>query len=177
VPKLLEQHDIAPCRVLDIGCGTGGTLIWLGKRGFECWGVDLAPTAIKSAQEQARKEGVSATLLVGSFPDQFGKRELPRGAFPFVMERGFLHLNTGKRDHDRVLRGVVDVLSERGLFYSLIAKREGATWFGGPPKWRYDEVVEMVSPHLDIVEIRADVFTPGEVGSMPAWVCVFRKRS
>lgn len=164
-----------PCRVLDVGCGTGGTLMWLAKHGFECWGVDLAPTALEIARKAAERAGVECRWLTGSFPDQFGPKELPPESFDFVMERGFLHLNTSKRDHDRVLRGVSAVLKPGALFYSLIAKREGATWFGGPPKWREREVVTMVSPHFEIVEMGADVFTPGEVGSMPAWVCLFRK--
>jgi ubiquinone/menaquinone biosynthesis C-methylase UbiE len=37
--------------LLEIGCGTGRTLIFLAKEGYECIGIDFDPTQIKFAEE------------------------------------------------------------------------------------------------------------------------------
>ena len=53
---LVEQGVIAKGRTLEVGCGTGTNAIWLSSRGFEVYGVDLAPRAIEAAQAKARAE-------------------------------------------------------------------------------------------------------------------------
>ena len=45
-------------RVLDLCCGSGGHALNLAKKGFNVTGVDFSPTAIKSAEELAKKMGV-----------------------------------------------------------------------------------------------------------------------
>ena len=53
--RVLEAFEIGPCKVLDIGCGTGTNAIWLDKQGFDVVGVDLSPTAIKQARAKAEQ--------------------------------------------------------------------------------------------------------------------------
>jgi len=174
VPRVVEEYGIAPCPTLDVGCGTGGTLIWLARRGFEVTGIDLAPTAVEIARRNAKSAGVSAKFVAGDFPDSFSPAELQDGSFGFVIERGLLHMLTSPREHNPVLRRIHQLLSPDGLFYSLMAKREGASRFGGPPVWSQNDIVRLYTPYFTIEELRADVFTPGEPGSIPAWVCVMR---
>ncbi|MBL7201233.1 MAG: methyltransferase domain-containing protein [Anaerolineae bacterium] len=40
---LVDSGRIAPCRAIDLGCGTGSNSIFLAQRGFEVTGVDLVP--------------------------------------------------------------------------------------------------------------------------------------
>jgi 2-polyprenyl-3-methyl-5-hydroxy-6-metoxy-1,4-benzoquinol methylase len=46
---LLERGLLKPCRALDIGCGTGGLVVYLAKRGFEVTGIDISIIAVKRA--------------------------------------------------------------------------------------------------------------------------------
>ena len=173
LPWLLSRFRIAPCRTIDLGCGTGKSAVWLAERGFDAIGVDLAPTAIRQANELARMRGVSATFVAGEFPGDFttAPRNSAFGKEPFglAIERGFLqHFGPG-RELDRVLRAIVDLLAPDALFYSLITAREGNKTRWGPRLWSESEVRESLGAWFRIRHMELSVFTPGEPGSMPAW--------
>jgi SAM-dependent methyltransferase len=184
LPQLLVDHAIEPPGpALDIGCGEGKSALYLARRGFEVLGIDIAPTAISRAQtlieeERSRPgEAPSGTcrFALARFPD-----DLPalapeiggEGGFPFIMERGLLQHMRSPADHEPFLQAVGSWLTPAGRFYALIAKREGARRFAGPPPWSRAEVERAFRRHLRILELRGSVFTPGERGSIPAWVVV-----
>jgi SAM-dependent methyltransferase len=49
VDTLLRDELREPARVLDVGCGAGGTLRWLLDRGHEASGVDSSPASLEYA--------------------------------------------------------------------------------------------------------------------------------
>ncbi len=61
--RLAEDGEING-RVLDVGCGTGENALYLAHLGFEVWGIDGAPSAIKKAKEKAKKRGITVNFLV-----------------------------------------------------------------------------------------------------------------
>ena len=48
-----------PAKLLDLGCGTGWTSIFLARMGFEVTGVDIAPDMIHHANQARDKEGLT----------------------------------------------------------------------------------------------------------------------
>ena len=52
-----ETRDLPPGTALDAGCGEGADAIWLAQRGWRVMAVDLAPTALRRAQEHAATLG------------------------------------------------------------------------------------------------------------------------
>lgn len=58
---LAEFADIKPGeRVLDVGCGVGGSAVWLAKnRNAEVTGITIVESQCQKAREVARKKGVS----------------------------------------------------------------------------------------------------------------------
>ena len=50
--------DLEVGSALDLGCGEGGDVIWLARRGWAATGVDLSPTAVRRATEAARAAGL-----------------------------------------------------------------------------------------------------------------------
>ncbi|MCH7471370.1 class I SAM-dependent methyltransferase [bacterium] len=60
--------------VLSCACGEGGIELALARRGFNVTGMDLCPTFIHFAREQAAKENLPATFLVA---DLCGDAPLP----------------------------------------------------------------------------------------------------
>lgn len=63
--KILDNGSVQPCRTVEFGCGLGNYTRYLSSRGFDVTGVDISPTAIGIAKENARKKGVTCTFIVG----------------------------------------------------------------------------------------------------------------
>ena len=60
--QLMPDHG----RVLDVGCGYGRIAIPLAKAGFTVSGLDLSPTMIAAARENADSADVAIEFVVGS---------------------------------------------------------------------------------------------------------------
>ncbi len=63
---LVEAAGSGPARLLDVGCGPGGTTLALARRlgaGSDCTGVDIAEPMILAARSRAEREGVRARFV------------------------------------------------------------------------------------------------------------------
>src|SRR5262249_35530760 len=60
VARLAERAGVPQgARVLDVGCGFGGSSLWLARhRGCHVTGITISPGQVKRATEQARAEGL-----------------------------------------------------------------------------------------------------------------------
>jgi len=74
----LLQYDLAlltewfdkPGRLLDLGCGTGRTMLVFGQRGCDVTGVDLSPPMLARAREKLDAAGLTkARLFEGNISD------------------------------------------------------------------------------------------------------------
>jgi SAM-dependent methyltransferase len=83
---LVESGRIAPCRAIDLGCGTGSNALFLAKHGFDVTGVDFASSAIEKAKRRANAAGVRAQFVVD---DLTNLRKVQR-TFDFLMDYGAL---------------------------------------------------------------------------------------
>ena len=135
LPDIVGAHGITACRAIDIGCGTGKSLVWLAEQGFTCTGVEIAPTALKMARELAAGKGVECRWLYGSFPEDFRDGTIKDGSFDLAIDRGVFHLHTSKAEQRRFVKGVSRVLTPNGLWYSLLAGSSKGNGSGGPPRW------------------------------------------
>ena len=52
-------------RILDIACGFGRHSLELARRGFSVTGVDITPSYIEFAREEAKREGLCGFYLPG----------------------------------------------------------------------------------------------------------------
>lgn len=75
-------------RVLDAGCGTGENSLYLAHLGFEVWGIDAAPSAIKKAKEKAKERGITVNFLVSDAL----KLQLLQTKFDTVIDCGLFHV-------------------------------------------------------------------------------------
>ncbi len=85
--RLAEEGEISG-RVLDVGCGTGENALYLASLGFEVWGIDTAPSAIKKAKEKAKKRGITVNFLVSDAL----KLQLLQVKFHTVIDCGLFHV-------------------------------------------------------------------------------------
>jgi 2-polyprenyl-3-methyl-5-hydroxy-6-metoxy-1,4-benzoquinol methylase len=66
VPWLKENMSLNGCKVLEVGCGTGSSLIALAEQGAEVTGIDMDENAIGIARDLCVVFNVSARLLTGN---------------------------------------------------------------------------------------------------------------
>ena len=182
LPWFLESYEVPPGRLLDPGCGNGKSAVWLAEQGFQVVGVDLAPSAVEQARRLARRRGVEdrVSFYLGRFPDDLpeanGGGPLRPASFDLITERAFLqHLG-----HGAALRRTVDLLGDllkpEGLFYSLMVAEEGRSNLWGIVRWSQREIRDALETRFSIILMRHDVFTPGELGSVPAWITISKRR-
>ncbi len=170
----VKETPLAPCRAIDIGCGTGSNVIWLAQQHFQATGYDLSPLAIKSAREKAAATGVTCTFL----NKDFLLDDITDDSFDFAFDRGCFH---HIRDHDSRLafaQKVANILCQDGIWLSLIGNTDETREGPGPPKLSASEITMAAEPFFKIVSLKAHHFDFDHEG-LPAmnWVCLMKKRS
>ncbi len=86
--ELVERKRLAPCRALDMGCGSGSYSVYLAKKGFDVTGIDIAPAALEIARQRADEAGVNVTFVEGDLKDAY---ELVEGPFGFILDYSIFH--------------------------------------------------------------------------------------
>lgn len=100
--KSLDQFDVRPTSVLDIGCNDGSQLDCYKKLGLETWGVDPAENL---CQETSKRHHIVCDYFQEGLLDQ---------QFDLVtIQNAFAHNN----DQFAMLLAAKSVLSERGLLF------------------------------------------------------------
>ncbi len=105
----LKKEDIHG-RVLDIGCGAGRHAQFLAQHGFQVYGIDFSPAAIRKAKGNALKENLAVSYRVGN------ALNLPYTKFFFavVNDDGCLH-HLSPEDCDSYRKGIHKVLQKGGI--------------------------------------------------------------
>lgn len=75
-------------RVAVLGCGTGADAIFLAQQGFTVTAVDIAPTAIKMAQDKT-PDTLQVCYVIGNLFDEEFVKSL--GTFDLIFDRGCYH--------------------------------------------------------------------------------------
>ncbi|WP_310833165.1 class I SAM-dependent methyltransferase [Paenibacillus pedocola] len=74
--------DVSGKKVLEIGCGSGQSLLYLGERkASELWGTDISAKQIEKTSQLLTSSGLSAQLICSPMEDEC---EIPENYFDFV---------------------------------------------------------------------------------------------
>jgi len=149
--ELVENGRMKISKALDIGCGTGTNVLYLAKKGFEVYGVDISKVAIRKATAKARERGLKCNFRVLNFtePQAVSKAF---STFDILLDLGCLH-SLSSRDRD----GYADslrVVSHTGSLYLLWCFLRGPRWSCGPPGVDEQEVESRFSNQFLIIEKR-----------------------
>jgi len=159
--ELVQDGKIRPCRTIDLGCGAGNYAIYLSGLGFDVTGVDSSPTAIKIAEEHAKKQGVRCRFIVA---DLLGDLHEVTDTFDFAYDWEFLH-HIFPEDRQTYIKNVQKVLNPGATYFS-VSFSEKDPQFGGSGKYRKtrigttlyfsseSELRELVSPYFRIRELK-----------------------
>jgi SAM-dependent methyltransferase len=167
--EMIGSRAIAPCRTLEVGCGTGTNAIYLAQHGFEVVGIDISPLAVEAARTKANGRCRFETV-------DFLKQSPSGGPFQFVFDRGCFH--TFDEDHERArfAENVAASLVESGVWLSLIGSTEGPPREQGPPRRNAREIMNAIERFLEILQFDSREFDVCGT-QLKAWLCLSRKRT
>jgi SAM-dependent methyltransferase len=158
--ELVESGKVKPCKTIDFGCGTGNYSIYLASVGFDVTGIDISPTAIRIAQENAKKKGVKCKFFVANVLDNF-KVE---GKFDFAYDWELLH-HLFPEQRRIYVKNVYKILKPSGKYLSVCFSEKDPE-FGGSGKYRKtrlgtilyfsseDELRDLFEPYFNIEEVK-----------------------
>jgi len=168
--RLEEEGEIVG-RVLDVGCGTGETAIYLARRGHPVWGIDFAPNAIRKAKQKANERGVNVRFQEAS---ALSLGDLG-ATFDTAIDSGLFHVFLDA--HRPVYaENVRKVLVPGGRLYLLSFCEEEPTDWGGPRRVTQSEIREAFHDGWNVRSIRParfEVTIPGVKGR--AWLAELRR--
>lgn len=141
----LRTHSGRPRGVVAVpGCGTGHDVRAWAQAGFETWGFDLAPSAIRLSEERTRAAGLSAKFLRADFLADPAPRQ-----FDWVFEHTLFCAIDPARRGDYV-QAILRWLKPEGQFLAIHYMIADVT---GPPFGTTQaELIERFSPFFELVQ-------------------------
>jgi SAM-dependent methyltransferase len=159
--ELVEAGKVQRRKTLDLGCGTGNYAIYLASKGFDVTGVDICPTAIRIAEENAKKKGVKCRFLVA---DLLGDLKEVEGIFDFAFDWELLH-HMLPEQREKYVWNVHQKLNSKGRYLSVCFSEKDPQ-FGGSGKYREtplgtnlyfsseEELRDLFEPYFHIDELK-----------------------
>ena len=141
----LDAHPGLPRATVAVpGCGTGHDVRAWARAGFEAWGFDLAPSALRLGGEKTRAAGLVARFERADF-----LTDAPPRRFDWLFEHT-LYCAIDPSRRDEYARAVLDWLQPGGQF---LAVHYLIPDVDGPPfGTTREEVLVRFSPHFDLLE-------------------------
>jgi len=182
--ELLETRAVQPCKAIDLGCGMGNYAIYLANQGFDVTGVDISPTAIRIAEENAKQKGIRCRFVVANV---LGELDEVRETFDFAFDWELLH-HIFPKDRTKYVRNVYKKLSSRGSYLSVCFSEKDKQ-FGGLGKYRRTrlgtllyfsseaELRELFDPYFTIQDLRTIQIAGKHIPHMAVYVFMRKKQS
>jgi SAM-dependent methyltransferase len=173
----IDVADQITGNVLDAGCGTGDTTLFLAGRGCKVTGIDFLEVPIQRAQRKAAERAVQATFLV---KDALTLKDWTE-RFDNVIDSGLFHVFSDE-DRLRYVEGLATILKPGGRLF-LMCFRDEEPGTQGPRRVSRKELhaafaegwkIESIEPGR--VEVRPDLkdMSFGE-GGPKAWFVLVRR--
>jgi len=171
--EIVTTMPIHPCKALEIGCGTGDNAIWLSEHHFDVLGIDSSGVAVQKARNKAGDAHVDCRFTVA---DILSSR-IEGAPFPFAFDRGCFHTAGTDQGRESFAERVSALLSEGGLWLSLLGNADEKRDGPGPPQRSARDIVNAVEPYFEILSLLSGHFGSNNPEAPRAWVCVMRRRN
>jgi SAM-dependent methyltransferase len=150
--RLVKAGRIPVGHALDLGTGPGHDAVFLIQEGFNVIAIDISPSAVKLARENASAHGLFGFFQQGDI------RKIPveDGFVEFVNDRGCFHV-LGEADRPKAVEEIARVLRRRGLFLlHVFSDRE--TWKEGPHCFSRKELDDLFLGKFKMLEFWEGTF-------------------
>jgi ubiquinone/menaquinone biosynthesis C-methylase UbiE len=170
--RVIAEAGIQPCRVLELGCGTGTNAVLLAQLGFEVTAVDLSPLALEQAEAKAEQAGVEVAWTCGDVCSI----ERPDEAFPLVFDRGCFHCIRRDVSVDVILE-TLERVTAAGSQLIVFTGNANEQREHGPPGLFEDDIRTDLGGLFEINHLRPFYFEDagGEQGPL-GWSCLGTRR-
>lgn len=109
--KLNMLGDMKGKRVLEIGCGNGGSLQYVAERGAtDLWGLDISANQIERTKETLNAKNINASLICSPMEDECG---IPKNFFDLICSVYGIGWTT---DLDKTFKLINSYLKPNGVF-------------------------------------------------------------
>ena len=170
--ETVSSHPVAPCKALEVGCGTGDNAIWLASHGFEVTASEVSGVAVEKALEKAAEAGVACDFRTIDFL----KTTIEPRPFGFVFDRGCFHSFGTDQERSRFARHVALHLTPKALWLSLIGNADERRQGPGPPRRTATAIIRAVEPFFEILLLQSSHFESNRPNPPRAWRCLMQKR-
>lgn len=166
--RVLAECEIKPCRVLELGCGTGTNAILLAQLGFDVTAVDCSPLAIEQAQAKAEQAGIEISWICGDVCSL----DEPTEPFPLVFDRGCYHCIRRDVSVDAIL-ATLERVTATGSRYIVLTGNCNEEREHGPPGLSEADIRCDLDGLFTIEQLRPFYFEDaGGVQGPLGWSCV-----
>jgi len=150
--RLISAGRIPTGHALDIGTGPGHDAVFLIQQGFNVIAIDISPSAVKLARENASQAGLFGFFQQGDI------RHIPveDGFVEFANDRGCFHV-LGEADRVQAVSEIHRVLGRRGLFLLRVFSDKEPPG-DGPHRFTRKELDELFGARFRILEFWEGVF-------------------
>ena len=158
---IVKTEKVKPCKVIELGCGTGNYVIYLSASGFIATGVDISKTAIEMARNSAVKRKAQCNFIVA---DVLSEMTEVQDTFDFAYDWELLH-HIFPQDREKYMKNVYRLLNPGGQYLSVCFS-EKSPQFGGEGKYRRtpldtilyfsseSEMVSLFTKYFEIEELK-----------------------
>ncbi|HUA63286.1 MAG TPA: class I SAM-dependent methyltransferase [Verrucomicrobiae bacterium] len=122
--QLLRGNIRPGMKIFDAGCGAGRNLVYFFREGYEVFGADANPAAVRAVQQLAGK------LAPQLPPDNFRAESIESSTFPdefadVVIASALLHFAESDHHFQAMLHGLWRVLKPGGLSFCRLSSTIG----------------------------------------------------
>ena len=171
--RVIAEQKIQPCRMIELGCGTGINAIWLAQQGFDVTAVDFSPLAIEKAVRRAAEAHATVRFVLADVLDLPERFE----AFPFFFDRGCYHA-VRRDDVHGYLRTLRQITAPGSIGLVLTGNARDPHEPGkGPPVVSAEEIRAELGSAFEIVRLCEFSFDQVEDEGVRflAWSCLLRR--
>lgn len=143
IPKIVKLFKKKGAKkVLDLGCGSGRHIVYLAKRGFEVYGIDIAPEGIKITKDWLRKEKLKANLKIGNI---YKKLPYPNNFFDALISTQTLHHNRIGNIR-KLIKEMERILKPGGFIFITVSKKKSIKDIPKEKMWK----IKFIAPRTFI---------------------------